>query len=65
MLIRDRDEEHVRRTAKIVASERWVARTWAVWAAVMQDLVMQNDFGGGNIPIAGCLETGGAGVRGI
>ena len=53
------DEEHVqRRAAKIVASELWVARTWALWAAVMQGLVMQKDFRGGNIPIVGCLETG-------
>jgi hypothetical protein len=36
-----------------------VARTWALWAGVMQGLVMQNDFRGGNIPIVGCLETGG------
>jgi hypothetical protein len=56
----------VKRTAKIVASELWVARTWAHWAGVMQDLVMQNDFRGGNIPIVGCLETGlGRGVSGI
>jgi hypothetical protein len=40
----DRDEEHVRRAAKIVASELWVARTWALWAGVMQGLVMRNDF---------------------
>jgi hypothetical protein len=67
VLILDMDEEHVqRRAAKIVASELWVARTWALWAGVMQGLVMQKDFRGGNIPIVGCLETGlGAGVRGI
>jgi hypothetical protein len=53
------DEEHVqRRAAKIVASELQVARTWALWAGVMQGLVMQNDFRGGNIPIVGYLETG-------
>ena len=66
MLIVDMDEEHMRRTAKIVASELWVARTWALWAGVMQGLVMQNDFRGGNIPIVRCLETGlGRGVSGI
>jgi hypothetical protein len=48
----------VRRAAKIVASELYVARTWALWAGVMQDLVMQNDFRGGNIAIVGCLEIG-------
>ena len=57
MLIVDRDEEHARRTAKIAASELWVARAWDVWAGDMQDLVMQNDFRGGNMPIVGCLET--------
>ena len=57
MLIVDMDEEHMRRTAKIVASELWVARAWDVWAGDMQDLVMQNDFLGGNIPIVGCLEA--------
>jgi hypothetical protein len=58
VLIPDMDGEHVRRTAKIVASELQVAGSWALWAAVMQGLVMQKDFRGGNIPIVGGLETG-------
>ena len=36
VLIVDMDEVHARRTAKIVASELWVARAWAVWSGVMQ-----------------------------
>src|SRR5215208_1928950 len=39
------------------ASCRWLGQR-ALWAAVMQGLVMQNDFRGGNIPIVGYLETG-------
>jgi len=34
----------VRRAGKIVASELWAARTWALWAGVMHARVMQNDF---------------------
>jgi hypothetical protein len=36
----------------------YAPQSCAVWAGVMQGLVMQKDFRGGNIPIVGYLETG-------